>query len=278
MPERRTTVVRDAATVLLVRDEPRFEVLMLRRSLASVFVAGAHVFPGGAVDPADAHPAVAARCAGRTDEEASELLGIERGGLAFFVAAVREAFEEAGVLLARHAGDGRPLDLSDPSVAERFARYRHAVDLGERTLAEILDEEDLVLDVGALHYLSHWITPSGAPRRYDTRFLVAHAPPGQAAAADQRETVGHVWVDPGLALEQFEAGEIELILPTLRSLETIRRFATATELVEAVASAVDPVGRAVTVGEDGGRRVALPGDPEPGPTHEPVALAGGSHE
>ena len=104
---------------------------MLRRNLASEFVAGVYVFPGGSVDPEDRGPAAEALCRGRTDAEASALLGIESGGLAFWVAALRECFEEAGVLLA-HRRDEPPerstlLDTSDPEVASRFAVYRDAV-------------------------------------------------------------------------------------------------------------------------------------------------------
>ena len=264
--------MRDAATVLLVRDAPRLELLMLRRNLHSVFVPGAHVFPGGALEPSDAAPEVAARCIGRTDAGASRLMGLDRGGLASFVAAIRETFEEAGVLLARHADTRAPLDLSEPAVAARFAAHRAAVDGGDARLVDVLEAEDLVLDIGAMHFFAHWITPLGAPRRYDTRFFVAAAPEGQVAVADQREVLDHVWIDAATALAQYGAGDIELIFPTLRSLETVADFDSAADLLAALAAAVDATGRAAMVGDHGGRRVVLPGDAPAGP----VAAAGGA--
>ena len=137
-----SVTLRDAATVMLVRDAddghggPAVEVCMLRRNLASEFVAGVYVFPGGSVDPEDRGPRAAALCQGRTDEEASAILGIESGGLAFWVAALRECFEEAGVLVARPvdhgaAGRGPLLDTSDAERSRRFAAHRDAVN--ERT-------------------------------------------------------------------------------------------------------------------------------------------------
>ena len=124
--------VRDAATVLLVRDgHAGLEVFMLRRNLESTFVGGAYVFPGGAVDPADRAADLEAISVGRTDAEASRRLGIDRGGLAYWVAAIREGFEEAGVLLA-YDRDGRIVDLDSPEHAARWTEHRRAVDRGER--------------------------------------------------------------------------------------------------------------------------------------------------
>ena len=134
--------LRDAATVLILRDGPRdadgdaLEVFMLRRNLDSDFVGGAFVFPGGAVDPEDRHDDLDTVCRGRSDADASARLGIEQGGLAFWVAAIRESFEEAGVLLAYHP-DGDVIRLADPETNERFAAHRAAVDGGQRRLVEI---------------------------------------------------------------------------------------------------------------------------------------------
>ena len=135
---------------------------MLRRNLNSDFVGGAYVFPGGAVDDADRHSDLEAVCEGRTDAQASEALGIERGGLAFWVAAIRECFEEAGVLLA-HAGDGRVISFADPEVAERFRLHRKAVDSGEQRLIEVCQAEELHIAADQIHYFSHWITPKARP-------------------------------------------------------------------------------------------------------------------
>ena len=257
--------IRDAATVMLVRDgdDGRLEVFMLRRNLNSDFVGGAYVFPGGAVDPADRHADLEPLCEGRSDADASTALGLDppSGGLAYWVAAVRESFEEAGVLLAYDA-DGRIVDFREPAVAERFDRHRAAVDGGERRLVEICADEGLRLAVDGMHYFAHWITPLGPPRRYDTRFFVAAAPVGQTPLHDDRETIANCWIAPSEALSRHLDGEFDLILPTIRNLEAIARFDTAAEVL-AAASALDVVPAVLPrVVDDGdGIRILLPGDP-----------------
>jgi 8-oxo-dGTP pyrophosphatase MutT (NUDIX family) len=253
--------VRDAATVMLVRDgEAGMEVFMLRRNLNSDFVGGAYVFPGGAVDPADREADLEAVSTGRRDEQASEVLGVERGGLAYWVAAIRECFEEAGVLLAHR--DGVVVSFKDPSVAERFRVHRAAVDEGRLRLVELCQAEDLELDVGAMHYFSHWITPVGPPRRYDTRFFVAAAPPEQVPLHDDRETIANLWVRPAEALERHARGELDLIFPTIKNLEAIARFDRSQDLLDAAAAIaeVPTICPRIVRGEDGGVRILLPGD------------------
>jgi 8-oxo-dGTP pyrophosphatase MutT (NUDIX family) len=255
--------VRDAATVMLVRDNrDGLQVFMLRRNLNSVFVGGAYVFPGGAVDDADRHTDLEAVCEGRSDRQASEALGIEQGGLAFWVAAIRECFEEAGVLLA-YDELGALVRLGDPTLARRFERHRTAVDRGERRLVEICAEERLRLAVDHLHYFSHWITPVGAPRRYDTRFFVCAAPPEQTPLHDNRETIAHLWIRPRDALHRHARGEFELILPTLESLEAIDRFERSSDLIAAAAAAGDAPDLQPRLEAGGhGVRIHLPGDPD----------------
>ena len=172
MSEKTPMVPRPAATVTLVRDAPGgFEVLMMQRNFQSVFVPGAYVFPGGALDAHDASDNIAALCTGLTDAEASRKLGVRSGGLAYWVAAIRESFEEAGILLAcDELGDIVTLD--DAVRAERFHAYRQRVEHGEHPLSEMLREEGLKLPLQRMTYFSHWITPVGAPRRYDTRFFL----------------------------------------------------------------------------------------------------------
>ena len=213
--------VRPAATVLLLRDGSRgVEVLLLRRTIRAVFSPGAHVFPGGAVDEADGDPAVERWCGGFTDADASAALGVERGGLAYYVAAVRECFEEAGVLLARAGASDGWLELSGPT-AERFARLRRQVHDGELPLAELCATAAVELAVDRLVPFGHWITPPGSPRRFDTRFFVTPAPPGQVPSHDRRETTAHGWHRPADVLSAHERGELDLILPTQRTLELI---------------------------------------------------------
>ena len=265
MSDATAITVRDAATVMLVRDGDagRLEVFMLRRNLNSDFVGGAYVFPGGAVDPADRHANLEPYCEGRTDADASTALGLDpaEGGLAYWVAAIRESFEEAGVLLA-YDQDGAVVDFRDPAVAERFDRHRAAVDGGERRLVEVCAEERLRLAVDGIHYFSHWITPVGPPRRYDTRFFVAAAPVGQTPLHDDRETIANCWIAPADALGRHRAGEFDLILPTIRNLEAIARFDTAAEVLAAAASLdVVPAVLPRVVDDGDGIRILLPGDP-----------------
>lgn len=261
----REVPVRDAATVMLVRDATDgdgIEVFMLRRNLQSDFVGGAYVFPGGAVDDHDRHDDLDAVCEGRSDADASRRLGIDRGGLAFWVAAIRECFEEAGVLLAYDAS-GALVRFDDPDTDQRFRLHRKAVDVGERRLIEICQEEGLRLAVDSMYYFSHWITPEGAPRRYDTRFFVARAPEGQEPLHDDREVIANLWIRPAEALARFEAGEFDLIFPTMRSLMSLARFESCDDLIAAAAATdeVPAILPRIVEDEGGGYRIVLPGDP-----------------
>jgi len=257
--------VRDAATVMLVRDASDgsgMEVFMLRRNLNSDFVGGAYVFPGGAVDEADGHADLERICQGRSDASASDQLGIDRGGLAYWVAAIRECFEEAGVLLAVPEGADDVISFADDTIAERFTAHRNAVDKGERRLIEICEEERLRLDVDRIHYFSHWITPEGPPRRYDTRFFVAAAPPGQVPLHDDRETIANLWVRPQDALDRHAAGELDMILPTIRNLLAIGRFDRSADLLDhaRTISGVPAILPRI-VRDEGGMRILMPDDP-----------------
>lgn len=262
-PDPESVPVRDAATVMLLRDgEAGIEVCMLQRNLNSDFVGGAYVFPGGGVDPDDAGDEVASVCAGRTDESASRLVGVERGGLAFWVAAVRESFEEAGVLLAT-GRDGHTVSFADPAVSARFVEHRAAVDSARRSLASICVEEGLRLAVGDMHYFSRWVTPLGAPRRYDTRFFVAAAPEEQVALHDDREVIGTQWLTPRAALAEHEAGRMTMIFPTVRTMVALDRFDAAADVLEhAAAQSEVPAVVPMLRDEGGGLRLILPGDPE----------------
>jgi 8-oxo-dGTP pyrophosphatase MutT (NUDIX family) len=235
--------VRDAATVVLLRDaEPggdgrRLEVFMVRRSLQLVFGAGAYVFPGGAVDDADRHAGVERVCEGRSDATASAALGVSRGGLAFWVAAVRECFEEAGYLLA-YSQDRRLVALGDADVERRFADHRHAVRSGARRLVTVCEEEGLRLAVDAMHYVSRWVTPEGQPRRFDTRFFVCAAPEEQTPLHDAGETIAHEWLAPADALRRNDAGEIDLMVPTRTTLQWLTEYSCVTDVLDAAAAGV----------------------------------------
>jgi 8-oxo-dGTP pyrophosphatase MutT (NUDIX family) len=213
-----------ASSVLLVRDtpspEPGVDVFMAQRHVKSAFVGGAYVFPGGRVDPEDAlEPAL---LAGLDETDASRRLGLATGGLAHYVAAIRESFEEVGVLLA-YDRTGALLDLADPARAEHFERLRHRLNAGETTIAEIARGESLRLAVDRLEYWSHWITPLGEPRRFDTRFFIARAPERQVAAHDRYELTGSAWVSPVEAIARALRHEWMVIFPTLMNLKELGR-------------------------------------------------------
>lgn len=253
--------MRDAATVMLVRDTAAgMEVFMLRRNLNSEFVGGAYVFPGGAVDEADRHAHLESIAEGRSEDQASVLLGVDQGGLAYWVAAIRECFEEAGVLLA-YDGAGQVISFADETVAGRYQGHRAAVDAGELRLIELCQLEGLRLAVDQIHYFSHWITPVGAPRRYDTRFFVAAAPPEQVPLHDDRETIAHLWVRPEEALARHRAGELDMIFPTISNLEAISRFERSQDLLAAAAAIEEVPAILPRIARDGeGVRILLPGD------------------
>lgn len=252
---------RPAATVLTLRDGPEgFEVLMLRRNLKSDFVGGAYVFPGGGVDAADAGPAAQRLAFGLSDDEASERLNLASGGLAYYVACLRELFEEAGLLVACDE-KGDPLRFADPEIVRRLAQHRRAVNSATMGFIEMMDTEATLLDLRGLAYLAHWVTPVGPPRRFDTRFFVALAPPDQTAAHDAGETVADQWVRPLDALAAHASGELEMIFPTIRSLETIAHFSSSHEVL-AYANSLTSIPRIEPriIARDGVIEILIPGD------------------
>jgi 8-oxo-dGTP pyrophosphatase MutT (NUDIX family) len=246
-----------AATVTLVRDAPRgLEVLMLQRSPDLAFMPGAHVFPGGALDAADDSPALHALCVGLDDAAASRVLGLERGGLSYWIAAIREAFEEAGILLAYDAS-GRIISVNEAD-AERYRPQRRALDEGHAAFVDFVLGEKLRPAVDRLRYFGHWITPVGAPRRYDTRFFLAVAPEGQEVRHDNREAIAHAWVRPREALELCVREVMNLRLPTIKTLERFAVCATTAELVAEVESSPEVRAQLPRMTRDG--RSVLPGE------------------
>ena len=228
-----TVPIRPAATVMLVRNGDRgLEVFMLRRTMAAVFAGGMYVFPGGRVDDADRADDVTDLCDGLSDVEASGMLNVPAGGLAFWVAAIRECFEEAGVLLARTAS-GSVVRFDDPVTEDRFNQHRHAVHDGTRSLADVCSAEGLRLVTDDIRYVSHWITPIGQPRRFDTRFLLARAPQAQEPLHEDGETTESLWVRPNDALTRFRAGELAMIGPTIANLEFLAPHVTADDVLQA---------------------------------------------
>ena len=246
---------------MMVRDGAAgFEVLMLRRNLNSDFVGGAYVFPGGGVDAADGTSTAEHRVEGLNDARASARLGLDSGGLAYYVACLRELFEEAGLLVARDDA-GAMVRFDDEATTARFAAHRRAVNDGTQRFLDVVSEENLRLDLSALEYVAHWVTPVGPPRRYDTRFFVALAPLAQSAAHDAHETVADEWIAPRDALARHRRGELEMIFPTIRNLEAIAELPDAASVL-AYARSLSTIARIEPriVQRDGAMAILVPGD------------------
>jgi 8-oxo-dGTP pyrophosphatase MutT (NUDIX family) len=221
-----------AATIMLLRDgcgAP--EVLMIERHARSVFLPDTFVFPGGRVDESDRE--LAGRVAG---VDAAALVRALGGGLgptqalAFVVAAIRETFEEAGILLARPQGGAHVLDGAR---AEALGRHRTALQAERTTFSRLVEDEDLELAADALALHGRWITPEMMPYRFDTVFFTAVAPPDQHACADGIEAAAHVWIQPAEALTQRRAGVRRMIFPTAANLASVAGYVTAREAVGA---------------------------------------------
>jgi 8-oxo-dGTP pyrophosphatase MutT (NUDIX family) len=245
-----------AATVILLRDSAAGpEVLLLERHAKSEFLPDAYVFPGGRVDAED--HALAARVAGVSGQQASAALRTVAPELAlgFFVAAIRETFEESGLLLARRRGSPQLLDAAS---AAALARHRLDVQSGERSFRELVLAEDLVLAADLLAAHAHWITPEDSPRRFDTIFFAAETPPGQEALHDGVELTSHVWIRPEQGLSEYRAGRRQMILPTWANLETLLGFERAADAIEASRRrALVPI-LPVLRERDGKRRIEIP--------------------
>jgi len=251
-------VPRPAATISVVRDTADgFEVLMMQRSMAADFMPGAYVFPGGGIEQEDLDPELYALCAGLDDAQASRMLNVERDGLAYWIGAIRECFEEAGLLLC-YDSTGQLVCLDRPDLEERFVTHRAALNSGSLTFVEFCRRERLRLAVDRLTYFSHWITPVAAPKRYDTRFFATVAPTRQHPLHDAKELVDTVWVRPGEALERERAGTLSLRTPTIATLTTFHEAGDCASLIDNLRARKDiqPILPAVT--QDGGR--VLPGE------------------
>ena len=215
-PHREPAATRAAATVLLLRDtaDGALEVLMTRRSAQASFAPGAYVFPGGGIDALDAASHAAAdRRPTQTDTHLTQA-----------IAAIRESFEELGILLARHAGDGRMADAADIAALDRHAPF----------VAQC-QARGLRLAADGVFVLAHWTADRDLPKRFDVPFLVARMPDGQEPVADEAEQFEPVWVRPADALARHDAGQFFMIFPTIRTLERLARFADTNAVLAAVA-------------------------------------------
>ena len=228
----------DAASVILARPEPAagrgFEIYMILRPEAMEAYAGYYVFPGGKVAVEDRDPESILACADRTATQAPRLIpeeGVAGRALAHWVAAIRELFEEAGVLLCDRA-DGEPLNFGDGQFNLRLADYRERLQRREVRFPEILQAETWRLRTEALWYLCRWTTPSANPRRFDAKFFLAALPPGQQAGGGGGEVDVGMWLPPRAIIGSYEQGRIKLRTPTVVTLRYLAQFPTYQALVK----------------------------------------------
>ncbi len=236
-----------AATVLLLRDRPQFEVLMVARHENSVFAGGALVFPGGRVDPGDRAAEWRACSVGLSADDVTA---------AAQVAAIRETFEEAGVLLAIDAS-GRPISGDH---ARRLAGLRGSVEADDSLFLDLVKREGLKLRCDALCLFSHWIAPPGLHRRFDSLFFAAAFPAGQGVIEDGSETTEALWIAPQEALDARQRGERKIIFPTACNLSLLARSKSADEVAALAATrAIRPITPEVVKKADG-PWLRIPGD------------------
>lgn len=248
-----------AATVILLRDgDGGPEVLLVQRHKATAFMGGAYVFPGGKLDPADAGESVAACCEALEPTSLQAALGPsesldETTARALFVAAARETFEEAGILL----GHVRPT-TSERELADARARLN-----AKAPFDEVLGSLGATLALGRLVPLSRWVTPAVEKRRFDARFFLAHVTreESERASIEERETVASRWLTPAEALRLHAEAVIDLPPPTLRTLELLASSPSAAAAMASAKECAPPLVRPVFHALEEGWILALPGDP-----------------
>lgn len=258
-----------AATIILLRDGPSSpEVLLVERSPKSEFLPRLYVFPGGRVDQADRD--LVARLDGVDAQSTSRVPGLDpKLALGFLVAAIRETFEETGILLARRVGES---SIVGGEVAAALEPHRLEVQNHERSFREIVEREGLVLAADQLSVHGRWITPEPVPRRFDTLFFTARTPPGQVASHDGIESTNHVWLSPEEAVAQSRCGDRSIIFPTRCNLESLCGFGNTDEALAASrARAVPPVLPQV-VDRDGTKRLEIREDAGYPTTFEEIRL------
>jgi 8-oxo-dGTP pyrophosphatase MutT (NUDIX family) len=230
-----------SATIVLMRDGANgLEILLLRRSSRAGFAPGAFVFPGGRLDEGDA-TADAVRCVdGLTPERAAARLGLPEAdppAIAYYVAAVREAFEETGILVAVRSDGTAPATAADDARTEVVRNDLLECRIG---IADALARLECRIAGAELEYLAHWITPERSPRRFDTRFFAARVGSDLDPIVDVREMTEARWITPAAALLATREGTLPMILPTVRTLERLATFGHTRQALAALADAPVP--------------------------------------
>jgi 8-oxo-dGTP pyrophosphatase MutT (NUDIX family) len=259
-------IPKKAATVILLRDKKLdgFEVFLLQRHEKSSFMGGNFVYPGGRVDRDDGSMEICSYSKGVTSEEAQKILGgafSPDESLAYWIAAIRELYEEAGVLLA-YDQRGDLLRLRNRDEQEKFSNYRRVLQKAEIGICGIAKKENLSFALDQLRYYAHWITPEARSERFDTYFFLARYPSGQEATHDQKETTAGIWITPREALQENLVGGTVLSPPTLKTLEDLARFKTIDEVYTSLNEAEIPTILPVLTKISSGPMLIFPWDPE----------------
>jgi len=247
--------IRPAATVLLVSDTPVLKVLMMRRHANTVFAGGMWVFPGGAVDPEDAEIPTIGKVETVYPGDLPEADAASHR--AYYVAAIRECFEEAGILLAQPDSKASQ-ENAQPSSQDLYERERDRINEGALSFKTFLADHNLIADVGAIQPVARWITPLGSPKRFDARFFLAVSPPTQRSSHDAGELVDSAWMTPQEILEKFEQGEMAIMTPTLRMIQNLSAFTDTEDILNGLAASADY--DRIRVDPDS-RDLLLPGEP-----------------
>jgi 8-oxo-dGTP pyrophosphatase MutT (NUDIX family) len=256
-------VFKDAATVILIRPskDGDWEIFLARRHQKQTFMAGAYVFPGGQLEETDNNPQLKnyIKTADVFDPcrllQDSSLPGEK--ALGFFIAAIRETFEEAGILLGGKT-TGNFVSFHDEKVLKRFNDYRYQLNASQITLAEIAQKEKISFFPDALIPYAHWITPEFEKKRFSTRFFLAKLPPNQTPVADAIELTESLWVTPQEALEMHREQKIILMPPTFKTIEELSAFRDIDELFSAAKTKIIyPI-----LPQLAGNILKLPHDPE----------------
>ena len=215
-----STEIRPAATLILARPAAEsFEIMMLKRTTKAAFASGMYVFPGGRIDAGDSDPALAPYIAEPRDNQHAQIAALGEDWLGAYVAAIRETFEEAGILMAKHA-NGSWVTLPSKTIAET----RQSLHQGELSMADLCRAYDARLAINEMNFYNRWTTPPGRPRRFDTRFFVGQAPPMALGIEDGEETTDAVWITPLKALEEHQAGRFDLMSVTVKQLSAITDY------------------------------------------------------
>lgn len=223
--------IRMAATVIIARDAAaQYEILMLKRTNQAVFAGGMYVFPGGKVDSGDGHEKVASLSRGPSEDQVGQTAAVGDQWQHFWLAGIRETFEESGLLLA-YDKKGDLIQFDDSNEA-RFGAHRQRVFDGEMTMVELCELENLELAFDRIHFYNRLITPPGRPRRFDTHFFITTAPSEQQGLHDGLETVDSIWISPADALRLNLEGEFGMMGATQRQLNELKDYTTVSDLLE----------------------------------------------